>query len=304
MSSLTKKTIVILGPTASGKTGFGVRLAREFDGEIISADSRQVFKYMDIGSGKDLTEYGNVPYHLIDVVHPNDDFDAMKYKRFAEESIVDVRKRGKLPIVVGGTGFYLQALVDNMVLSPAKPDLKLRAELDCLTTLKLYERLRQLNRPFAEKLNNSEKHNKRRLIRYVEIAEHAPDFLTVDASPKKNVKSEEFLIFGIKRDKDEIEARIYKRLIERLEKEDMIAEVLGLHEKHGVEWKRLESFGLEYKYVSLYIREKIDYDEMIARLNIAIRQFAKRQMTWFRRWEKQGIKIMWIEHYKEMKEFI
>lgn len=304
MSNINKKCIVILGPTASGKTGFGLRLARELGGEIVSADSRQVFKYMDVGTGKDLGEYDGVPYHLIDVAHPNDDFDVMRYKTLAELAIKDIRNRGKLPIVVGGTGFYLQALVDDMTLSTAKPDLKLRAELEKLNIIELLKRLTAANAAFAVKLNNSERNNKRRLIRYIEIAERTPEFLATEEVSKKKIHSDDFILIGIKRDKEEIEARICKRLVERLEKEDMVVEVSVLHEKHGVEWKRLESFGLEYKFISQYLQEKIDYDEMVERLNIAIRQFAKRQMTWFRRWERLGAKIAWVEGYDDVRMIV
>jgi tRNA dimethylallyltransferase len=301
MSIFVKKNriIVILGPTASGKTKLGVDLARKFNGEIISADSRQVYKGMDVGTGKDLDEYGNIKYHLIDIVSPNTKFSLAKYQKLAFEAIDDILKRGKTPIIVGGTGLYLQAVVDNYNLNGAKPDKDLRENLEKKSIEKLFVELKKINYKFANKLNDSEKKNKRRLIRYIEVMQNKDASFSI----KLSSKNYNFFLLGLTHPKEVLWERIYKRLLDRLEKEDMIEEVKMLH-AGGVKWKRLESFGLEYKFISLYLQDKMYYEEMVEKLNIASRQFAKRQMTWFRRWEKQKRKICWIKNKKEVGRLI
>ncbi len=296
------KIIVVLGPTASGKTTLGVDLALQFNGEIISADSRQVYKDMDIGTGKDLDEYGNVSYHLLDVVSPNTKFHLAKYQKLAFKAIDDILKRGKIPIIVGGSGLYLQAVVDNYNLSRTKPDGKLRNKLEKKTVEELFAELKKINSKFANKLNNSEKNNKRRLIRYIEIIQDkGARPLMRGRTPKPEY---EFLLLGLTWSKEILRERIYKRLVKRLEKENMVKEIRDLHEKKKVSWKRLESFGLEYRFVSRYLRNKLKYDEMVEKLNIAIRQFSKKQMSWFKRWEKQDRKIYWIKDKKEAEKLV
>jgi tRNA dimethylallyltransferase len=313
------KIIVILGPTASGKTSLGVKLARDFNGEIISADSRQVYRGMDVGTGKDLAEYGNIPCHLIDVADPKAVFDLAQYKKMAEEAIEDILKRGKLPIIVGGSGLYLEALVDNYNLSTVKPDTNLRSELEAKSLAELQNILEAKNKVFFDKLNNSDKNNKRRLIRYIEISTSViasvakqSRFIDEIATPSTPLQARddrkyEALIIGLTWPKEVLAERIERRLKERLDKEDMIEEVKGLHD-NGVTWERLEAFGLEYKFISQYLQEKIDYEQMFIKLNTAINQFAKRQMTWFKRWEKLGKKIVWENNYdqvkKEVKKFL
>lgn len=321
--SKQKKVIVILGPTSSGKTGLGVKLAYKFNGEIISADSRQVYRGMDIGTGKDLDEYKiklkvksnlpagkagklkviNIPYHLIDVVSPRTRFNLAKYQKLAFKAIDDILSCGKLPIIVGGTGLYLQAVVDNYKLSSAKPDKKLREELEKMDVDKLFIKLQKLNPKFASKLHQSDKKNKRRLIRYMEIANQC----AYNRESMRINNKYDFLLIGLTWPKEVLHKRIYNRLIERLEKENMIDEIKRLH-KQGVSWKRLKGFGLEYKYISMYLQKELSYKEMVERLNIAIRQFSKRQMSWLRRWEKQGAKIFWVksegEAGKLVKRFI
>jgi len=299
----SQKIIVILGPTSSGKTGLGVKLADKFDGEIISADSRQVYRGMDIGTGKDLAEYKvgkkRIPYHLIDVVSPKIVFSLAKYQKLAFKVIDDILARGKLPIIVGGTGLYLQAVVDNYKLSQAKPDKELREKLEKLDVDELYKKLLKLNSKFANKLHQSDKKNKRRLIRYIEIANQYE--FNHELTQINN--RYEFLLLGLTWPKKVLNEKIYQRLIERLEKEDMVDEVKKLHQQ-GVSWKRLKSFGLEYKYIALYLQKELSYDEMVEKLNIAIRRFAKRQMTWFRRWEKQGGKIYWFNDQREAEKLV
>ncbi|MCK5320201.1 tRNA (adenosine(37)-N6)-dimethylallyltransferase MiaA [Candidatus Parcubacteria bacterium] len=307
-----KKVVVIVGTTASGKTTLAVDLAYKFGGEIISADSRQVYKYMDIGTGKDLQEYSiksqianhkseiiKIPYHLIDVAHPNTRYDMAKWLKSAKISINDILGSGRLPIVAGGTGLYAQALVDNFNLSKYGEDKKLREKLEKKEVAKLFQMLLKLDEKFAKKLNNSEKNNKRRLIRYIEIYKQGEKVKNIRPRRINKNNEYEFLIIGITYPREILRERIYKRLIERLERENMIEEVAGLHKNKKVSWKRLESFGLEYKFIAQYLRKKLNYDDMVEKLNIAIGQFAKKQITWLRRWEKQGAKIYWVKNKQE-----
>lgn len=290
------KVIVILGPTASGKTALGVKLAAKYNGEIVSADSRQVYIGMDIGSGKDLAEYElnqkKIPYHLIDVVSPNVEFNLAKYQELALEAIDDILSRKKLPIIVGGSGLYLQALVDNYHLSSVKPNIKKRTEREALGKEKLFSLLVKLKADFANKLNNSDRNNPRRLIRYLEILE------SEERVDKKQEPFYDFLVLGIDFSDQILKERIVKRIMNRLEKEDMVAEVERLHDE-GVAWPRLISFGLEYKFISYYLLEKLSYEEMIEKLSDASYRFAKRQKTWFKRWQKQGRDITWLEDIEE-----
>jgi tRNA dimethylallyltransferase len=222
-----------------------------------------------------------------------------KYQKLAFEAIESILKRGKTPIIVGGTGLYLQAVVDNYNLNGAKPDKILREKLEKKSVEKLFLELQKINSKFAEKLNDSEKKNKRRLIRYIEVMQNKDDGSSLESSSKNY----DFLLLGLTWPREVLNERIYKRLVDRFEKEDMVGEVRNLHEG-GVSWKRLESFGLEYKFISLYLQEKMDYEEMVEKLNIASRQFAKRQMTWFRRWERQKKKIYWVKDEREAEKFI
>ncbi|MFA6106992.1 MAG: tRNA (adenosine(37)-N6)-dimethylallyltransferase MiaA [Patescibacteria group bacterium] len=304
------KIIVILGPTSSGKTGLAVRLAHKFNGEIISADSRQVYRGMDIGTGKDLGEYAikkrggkiKIPYHLIDVADPKKYFDLARYQKLAQKAIEDILKRGKLPIIAGGTGLYLQALVDGYCLPPAKPDRKLRMALENKTAEELFIMLKKLNPKFAAKINQSDRKNKRRLTRYVEVAKMPKISERNGQSPEAlPEKKYDFLILGIKTPKEILDQRIEKRLFDRLEKEGMVAEVERLREE-GISWKRLLNFGLEYKHIALYLQEKLEYDEMTEKLLMAIKKYARKQMTWYRRWERQGKKINWVGDYEDARK--
>lgn len=300
------KVLVILGTTASGKTSLGVKLAAALGGEIISADSRQVFKGMDIGTGKDLKEYRiagkKIKYHLIDVVSPNTKFDLAKYQKLAVDAINKILKRGKLPIVVGGSGLYLQALVDNYELSSVKPNLAKRLVLEKLTAAELLKIISKLKPDFAERLNNSDRHNARRLVRYLEIIEQGSS-----GQNKKKESPYNFLLLGLTWPDNILRERIEYRLLERLEKEGLVAEINNLHQQ-GVSWKRLKSFGLEYKFISLHLLGELSYLEMTRKLTTAVYRFAKRQKTWFKRWEKQGAKIHWVKDLvsanKKIKKFL
>ncbi len=308
---IKKKAVVVLGPTSSGKTALAVKLAYQFAGEIISADSRQVYIGMDIGTGKDLTEYKfkdakgkavKINYHLIDVIDPKKIFSLSNYLVQANQALLNISGRDKLPLIVGGTGLYLQALVDNFQLSISKPNDKLRKELEGLTSEEIFKKLKKKYFVFADKLNNSERNNKRRLIRYFEILKDKGKINQQQKHPKF-----EFLILGLDKPRSELRDGIEARLKQRLENENMIEEVAGL-KKQGLTWKRLESFGLEYKYISYYLQEKLSYEEMFEKLNTAIGRFAKKQGSWFRRWEKQGKKIYWVDNQeeaaKEIKKFL
>ncbi len=295
-----KKVVVILGPTASGKTALAIKLAHEFNGEIISADSRQVYIGMDIGTGKDLPDYHyqgkDIPYHLIDVCSPKKVFTLAQYQKMAFSAIEDILSRGKLPILVGGSGLYLEAVIDNYVLSAVKPVFGQRNEYENLELSELQKRIKKQNVKFFSGLNNSELNNKRRLARYLEILESEKDF-----SPKKKDRRYDFLIFGLSPEKEVMKDRIYKRLIKRLEEENMIGEIGGLI-KSGVSFERLDSFGLEYRFIGQYLQKKISYQQLVDRLYIAICQFAKKQKSWFRRFEKLGADILWVSDYLEAKK--
>lgn len=295
MNNAKNKIIVILGPTACGKTRLAVELARQFNGEIVSADSRQVYRGMDIGTGKDLSEY-TVPYHLINVANPKTRFDLAKYQRMAFAAIDNILKRGKIPILAGGSGLYLQAVVDNYKLPEVKENSVLRKKLEKSSAEKLFLKLKKLSPKIAARLNQSDKNNKRRLIRYLEI-------LTRDENFKigKGAKKYSDLLIGVKFENNILKKRIFQRLVERFEKQNMIGEVENLR-RQGLSWKRLEEFGLEYKFIALHLLGKLPYDEMVERLNAASYQFAKRQLVWFKRWEKQGAKIHWIKNGKKIEK--
>lgn len=302
-----EKVVVILGTTASGKTGLGVKLADLFNGEIVSADSRQVYRGMDVGSGKDLPDYTikkpdgkkkKIKYHLIDVASPKTEFNLKKYQKGAFKALEDILSRKKLPLIVGGTGLYLQAVVDNYHLSTVKPDTKLREELELLDASELYNKLHLEHPAFAEKLHESDQKNKRHLIRYIEVLSGD---LSYQAKTKESVY--DFLLLGLSPEKEILHSRILKRITDRLDNEDMVGEIKRLHQE-GVSWKRLEGFGLEYRYISFYLQGKMDYDEMVKKLFIAVCQFSKRQKSWYRRWEKQGKKIHWIKDLSEAEELV
>ena len=302
------KIVAVVGTTASGKTTIGVRLASKFSGEIVSADSRQVYKGMDIGSGKDLKEYTlklkkngktkkiNIPYHLIDIVSPKTEFNLAKFQKYANIAIKDISKRKKLPIVVGGTGLYTQALVDGFEIPKGEPNKKLRKELESIEIGELYNKFFGLYPEVAKKMNNSDKNNKRRLIRYIESAKAGK--FRLSSNPDK---TREYLILGIMWPREVLAERIEKRISDRLKYEDMLGEVERLH-REGVSWNRLISFGLEYKFLSIYLKGGLGYKDMVDQLNIAERQFAKRQMSWLRRWERKGQKIHWIKTIKEAEK--
>jgi tRNA dimethylallyltransferase len=276
---------VILGPTASGKTRIAVEVARRVDGEIISADSRQVYRGMDIGTGKDLQEYGSVPYHLIDVANPGEEFSVFDFQRSFFRVFKEIRSRGRMPILVGGTGMYLDAVLRGYELVEVAENPALRAELADSPLSSLAERLKRVN---PQLHNTTDLLDRNRLIRAIEIAEYKPEggknfSVRPDLGP---------LVFGIRWARDVLRERITRRLRERLEN-GMIEEVRDLLRK-GVSFETLDFYGLEYRYIGLYLRGKLNRNDMFQKLNSAIHQFAKRQETFFRRMERQGIAIRWV----------
>ncbi len=288
---MNQKLIVILGATSSGKSDLAVRLAKKFNGEVVSADSRQVYRGMNIGSGKITTkEMQGIPHYLIDVISPKKKFSVVQYRRLALKAIKDIFRKRKTPILCGGTGFYIQSIIDGITIPQVKPDWKLRKELDKSTTDELFKKLKKIDKQRAAAID---RHNKRRLIRALEII-----MKTKKSVPalKKNPLPYPFLIIGIKKEKEILKQLIKKRLLKRLQ-QGMIQEIEKLR-KDGVSWKRLEEFGLEYRYIAKYLQKKLDYDAMLAQLQKATEHFAKRQNTW---WKKDK-RIFWIEKPAEAEK--
>jgi len=297
MSTLTKKLkiIVILGPTASGKSDVAIKLAKKIDGEVISADSRQVYKDMDIGTGKvTRKEMRGIKHWMLDIVSPSTEYNVAKFKKAVDKIIPDILKRGKMPIICGGTGFWIKAIVDNIEFPKVKPNKELRNKLRNKSATELIHELKKLD---PQRAKSIDKHNKVRLIRAIEIAR------VLGYVPKPNfqfpISNFQFLQIGIKMPKEKLYKNIKIRLNQRF-KQGMLSEVRSLHHNPPaggkVSWKRLESFGLEYKWVSLYLQKKISKEEMEENLLQAIKNYAKRQMTWF----KKDKRIRWSKNYKEI----
>ena len=293
---IKNKIIVILGPTASGKTGLSIKLAKKFHGEIISADSRQLYKGMDIGTGKvTKKEMAKIPHYLLDVANPKKQFTVAQYKRLAERAIKKIIANKKIPIICGGTGFYIQTITDNTTIPEVKPDAKLRAELEKKSAKELFNRLKKLD---PRRAKNIDKNNRRRLIRALEIVIKSGKKIPILKSEPKY----EALIIGIKHNSKELKELIKTRLFKRL-KQGMVKEIINL-KKSGLSWKRLEDFGLEYRYVAYYLQNKLSYNEMVGKLQKEIEHYAKRQMTWF----KKDKRIRWITDLRQatklIKEFL
>lgn len=284
--------VVILGPTAVGKTSIGVSVAHALDGEIISADSRQTYRRLDIGSGKDLCEYiidgKQIPYHLIDIVDLPAEYTVYDYQKDFYKAFEDIIKRKKRPVVVGGTGMYLDAIIRDYKLVNLQEDKVLHEELESTPLEVLCERLLKEQPDLHVKADLQEKERVIKAIEIIEAKKRGND-TTSDYRPKINP-----FIIGTTIDREQLWQNISIRLKERLE-EGMIDEVRSIHED-GISWERLEKLGLEYRYCSLFLQGKIaSKDELFEQLFIAIRQFSKRQQTWFRMMEKKGVKIHWLE---------
>ena len=303
-----KKMITILGPTASGKTTVAARLAAEIGGEIVSADSRQVYRRMDIGTGKDLDDYEvknengeviNVPYHLIDIREPGTKYNLFEYQQDFYDVYQDIRHRGAVPILCGGTGLYIEAVLKGYKLSPVPQNQKLRDSLEGKPLNELTEMLKGLKEKNGSNMHNStDVDSCQRAIRAIEIETYNLEHPT----PRRELPPIESLIIGIDIDREERRAKITRRLKARLEK-GMVEEVKALLDE-GIPADDLIYYGLEYKFLTEYLTGVTSYSEMTNRLEIAIHQFAKRQMTWFRGMERRGFKIHWIDAMLPMEEKI
>ncbi len=291
--------ITVLGPTAVGKTQLAVKLAYRFNGEIISADSRQVYKRMDIGTGKDLSEYFHkgkqIRYHLIDLVEPAEEFNLFLFQKKFFEAFNEIISKGKIPFLVGGTGLYLSSVLQGYNLPEVEFDEKRIAELKKIDIETLRKKLLSLNPNLH---NKTDLENIDRLVKAIIIAEKRPANLTDE---KRRVSS---LVIGIRVENKILRKRIEERLERRL-KGGMIEEVENLLAE-GITHEKLRAFGLEYKYVSMYLQKEINYNDLFQKLSTAIYKFAKRQMTWFRKMEREGVKINWIEgaDYEKAKQLI
>ncbi len=291
MEASTKaKALAVIGPTACGKTAFAVRLARAFSGEIVGADSRQVYRRLDIGSGKDLAEYGDggapVPFHMIDVAEPGEPFNLSEYVQGATAALSSIASKGRLPILAGGSALYIDALLKGYALPGGPPDEELRGRLAGLDANALSAMLSEAGEdPGA---GFGEEANRARLLRRLEMASTRSGG---SGAPKAAFEAD-WLVLGVRVDRKEMHRRIEARLDARL-KGGMIEEVAKLHES-GVSWERLEWFGLEYRHLAWHLQGRLDYASMREALLIKIRQFAKRQDSWFRKMEREGVAIHWL----------
>ncbi|MEI8246482.1 MAG: tRNA (adenosine(37)-N6)-dimethylallyltransferase MiaA [Lentisphaerota bacterium] len=287
------KTVVITGPTATGKTALAVKLAAGFSGEIISVDSRQVYRGMDIGTGKDLEEYAHggrpVPYHLIDMVNPGTEYNLMEFCRDAWTAIRNIAGRNKVPVLCGGTPMYLNAILSEYELPGGPPDSNLRKSLDGKTLDELLEILKENDEKVYDAFKDRD--NRYRLLRAIEKTA-----VTTNALNESNFCELDPLVIGVYFPRGEVHRRIEERLDLRL-KNGMIGEVEMLHQR-GVSWERLEFFGLEYRFIALHLQGILDYETMRNQLLYSIRQFAKRQDIWFRKLEREGRAIYWIDQQK------
>jgi tRNA dimethylallyltransferase len=295
---LKKLLIIVVGPTASGKSELAVKIARKVNGEIISADSRQIYKGLDIGSGKvegqwelrnskQVFMYKKIPHYLIDEASPRVQYSVARFQKQAQKIIDDILARGKTPIICGGTGHWIDAAVFDQNLPEVEPDLELRKELEKLSVEQLFTKLRKLDPDRAASIDAK---NPRRLIRALEIV-----VSTGKPVPKqKSLSKYNAIWIGINPDKEILNVKIAKRLRERLH-EGMVEEVKNLHQ-NKLSWKKLESFGLEYKYIALFLQGKLSEQEMEEQLYTAIKQYAKRQMTWW----KRNKNIHWSDNPTEL----
>ena len=302
-----QKMITILGPTASGKTPVAARLAAEIGGEIISADSRQVYRRMDIGTGKDLGDYvvrsqetgvrsqesvvsRQIPYHLIDIREPGTKYNLFEYQQDFFDAYQDIQSRGAVPILCGGTGLYIEAVLKGYHLSPVPQNQALRDSLEGKSLAELTQMLTDLKAKTGSNMHNTtDVDSCQRAIRAIEIETYNIEHPT----PRRELPPVDSIIIGIDIDRELRREKITRRLKARLE-EGMVDEVKALLDE-GIPADDLIYYGLEYKFVTEYLTGKITYDEMFTRLEIAIHQFAKRQMTWFRGMERRGFKIHWID---------
>ena len=297
MSKSAYNMITVLGPTASGKTGLAAHLALRLNGEIISADSRQVYRGMDLGTGKDLEDYtmGNttIPYHLIDIADAGYQYNVFEYQKDFINVYEDITSREKFPILCGGSGLYLEAVLNNYRLIQVPHNEELRERLKN----KSLEELTEVLKSYKESLHNTtDIDTEKRAIRAIEIEDYYVKHPDIDLTfPDINS-----LVVGVKFDRNSRRKRITERLKQRLD-EGMIDEVRNLLHS-GVKPEELIYYGLEYKFLTLHVTGQLSYEEMFSKLETAIHQFAKRQMTWFRKMERNGTKIRWIDGYVPLEE--
>lgn len=291
--------LAVVGVTASGKTGRAVSLSKALDAEIISGDSRQVYRGMDLGTGKDLDEYDCIPYHLIDICEAGEKYNLHRFLSDFNSAYDAVRSRGRLPILCGGTGMYVENALGGLRLPDVPENPVLRQELETLSL----EKLTEILKGYKKLHNTTDVDNKKRAIRAIEIEEyylaHPEEAALADKKQSKPLKS---VIIGIDIPREARRERITRRLLKRLE-DGMVDEVRSLL-RNGVAPQDLIYYGLEYKYLTLYAIGDLAYDDMVSKLEIAIHQFGKRQMTWFRGMEKRGFKINWLPYDLPESDFI
>ena len=284
--------IAILGPTATGKTALAAHLADRLDTEVISADSRQVYRRMDLGTGKDLVDYEvngrHIPYHLIDIAEPGTKYNVYQYQQDFIKAYEDIRNRGKLPVVCGGSGLYIESVIRGYRLEDVPENKELRQSLEG----KPLEELTEILKTYKTLHNSTDTDTAKRAIRAIEIADYY-DKHGLEQTSSGNQPLFNPLVIGVSIDRELRREKITRRLKQRLE-EGMVDEVRRLLEE-GMPAEDLIYYGLEYKFLTLYATGQLSYEEMFSQLEIAIHQFAKRQMTWFRGMERRGVKIHWVE---------
>lgn len=277
--------VVVVGPTASGKTALSIELAEEFHGEVVSADSRQVYRGMDIGTAKaSPEELARVPHHLIDVAKPTDTLTLAEYKARADRAIQHIQDRGLLPFLVGGTGLYVRSVVDNLAIPAVPPQPELRAELEKLSLDRLAKRLKAVDPAAYETVDRK---NPRRLVRAIEVSE--TEGVSMERLKGASEPRYDTLLIGLKTDPGTLELRIRRRLDEWLER-GLLDEIRRLHDEERVPWERLYDFGLHYRSFAEHLQGKISFDEAKKRGLIELAKYAKRQLTWF----KRDRRIHWI----------
>ncbi len=303
---IKKKIIVICGPTATGKSAFAIQLAKRFNGEVISADSRQVYRGMNIGTGKvTKKEMAGIPHYMLDIANPKKRFTVAEFQKMGNGKMSDIFERNKLPIICGGTGFYISALIDGTVFPEVPPNTELRAKLEKKSADQLFAMLKKLDPKRAETIDWK---NKRRVARAIEIAKALGKVPFVEVRPPQTcggltstgLQPDKTLWIGIKLPKEELKNKIKIRLFQRL-KQGMVAEAKKLH-KNGLSWRRMEEFGLEYRYLAKYLNNKISKEQMTNELETEIWHYARRQMTWFRR--DKRIKWFTPDKYKIVQKIV
>lgn len=305
---MTHQSIIVIGPTASGKSDIAIALAKKFDGEVISTDSRQIHRYLDIGTGKEpgklimqknhapITQKtymsSDIPHYMIDVVHPNTEYNVAKFVKKAKRIQSDIFSRNKLPIICGGTMFWAQSLIEENVFPEVLPDKKLRKNLSSKTKEQLFAQLKKMDPQYAKKVD---KDNPIRLIRAIEIIRKLG---TMPKIKKNTIDPDQHLILAVMHPKEVLHQRIEKRMDTWFDR-GIFDEIYTAHFTHNVPWTRLESFGLEYKWCTRYVRGHISFDVMRENTIRDLKNYAKRQVAWIRRWEKHGAPIHRITSQKE-----